>query len=76
MEQRVIDDDKERGAASQGTLICPRDAAFLSTIGEATAPGYPVLLCALLNPCNWDSFDPDRVNFDTVGRNWHEMVYN
>ena len=50
MEQRVIDNDKERGTASQGTLIRSRDAAFLSTIGEATVPGYPVLLCALLTP--------------------------
>ena len=50
MEQRVIDNDKERGTASQGTLIRSRDAAFLSTIGEATAPGYPVLFCALLKP--------------------------
>ena len=50
MEQRVIDDDKERGAASQGTLIRPRGATFLSTIGEATALGYPVLFCALLKP--------------------------
>ena len=75
MEQRVIDDDKERGAASQGTLIRPRDAAFLSTIGEATAPGYPVLLCALLKPWNWDDFDLDRVHLDTVRRNWDEIVY-
>ena len=50
MEQRVIENDKERGAASQGTLIRSRVAAFLSTIREATALGYPVLLCALLKP--------------------------
>ena len=48
MEQRVIDDDKEHNATSQGTLIRSRGAAFLSTIREATAPGYPVLICALL----------------------------
>ena len=57
MEQRVIGDDKERGAASQGTLIRSRGAAFLVTIGGTGASGYRVLFCMCVTPYNFDYFD-------------------